>query len=417
MAKAIDKEVLDLARDNYRHAIGADEHVDDRDSDGFIILMPTEEHVESRQKSITTNIEQLESRLKTYMSEKKHFDDLANSDDFKSKSKKKKKKKKKAKASLLSSIFNNADVLNASTDEENEDSDDGYADIKDDKKGKTKSSKPKDTLDSTYGMRFAPVVSYLKDAIDDFDAIADEIQEELETKGTSRGVYRSSQMANLISAKNSKLSAVKELASVARVVSDLEYKKAKDKNANDDNKDAMIARFGSKFLSGGFDDLEISISGSSGKKNKSKVKDKKKKKDFLAMTDSEREELDDEDYGGSVEKSSGKKGTIPEQKELAKRFAEKLISKKGKIDLTPNERYINMEGKYEVVVIVEDALNPSEDWKFTALDKKGREIEGFRKDYKELLPNKKASRMTFDMVKMQATNKATGLKYRILVKD
>lgn len=416
MAKAVDKIILDVARENYRHAIGADMHDDDRDENGFIVLRPTQEHVENRQKSLTTDIDQLQARLKTYMSEKKHFDDIAASDDFKNKSKKSKKKKKKAKASLLASIFNNADNLNSDTDENSEEDDDGYEDIKGEKKPKAKSTKPKDTLDSTYGMRFAPVVSYLKDAIDDFDAIADEIQEELETKGTSRGVYRSSQMANLISAKNSKLSAVKELAAVARVVSDLEYKKAKDKSANDENKDAVIARFGSRYLSGGFDDLDITISASGGKK-KGKVKDKKKKHDFSSMTDDEREEYDEEDYGGTVEKGSSKKGTIPEQKELAKRFAEKILQKKDKLSFTPNEKYIEMEGKYEVVVVVEDPINPSSDWKFTALDKKGREIEGFRKDYKELLPNKKASRMVFDMVKLQATNKATGLKYRILVKD
>ena len=51
--------------------------------------------------------------------------------------------------------------------------------------------------------------------------------------------------------------------------------------------------------------------------------------------------------------------------------------------------------------------------------KKNKEtkIDGFRKDYKELLPNKKTARMTFDMAKMKAINRATNLKYRILVKD
>lgn len=418
MASAIDKAVLDMAKSQYKNMVKNKVYVDDqdRDEEGFIILHPTVEHVETQKKSLTTSIDQLESKLNKYMSEKKHYEDIESSDDFKKEAKKKKKKNKKVKASLLASIFNNADALLAEDDEDldDEDSEEASGDDKKESKKKKKSDKPKDTLDSTYGKRFAPIVSYLQDAISEFDELADDIQSELKTKGTTRGVYRSSQMANLISAKNSKLSAVKELTTVARLVSDLELKKAKEQNDKTESTEKMVAKFGSRFLSGSFDDLDDY--GSKKKKGKEGKKSSKKKKyDFMSMTDEEREEFDDEDYSEKSEKKD--KGKIPEQKELAKMFAEKMIGRKNEFSFTPQEKNIRMEGKYEVVVIIEDILNPSKSWKFTAVDKKGREIEGFRKDYKELLPNKKTARMQFDMSKMKATNKATNLKYRIVVAD
>lgn len=422
MATTIDKTVLDMAKAQYRkmakEKVYDDEY--DRDEEGFIILKPTSNHVEEQQKTLTTSIDQLQSKLNKYMTEKKHYDDIASSDDFKKESKKKKKKNKKAKASLLASIFNNADAI-ANVDDEDIDEDDEDAKSSDSGKKSKKPSKPKDTLDSTYGMRFAPIVSYLQDAISEFDELADDIQAELKTKGTSRGVYRSSQMANLISAKNSKLSAVKELTTVARLVSDLELKKAKEANDKSTSTETMVAKFGSKFLSGSFDDLDdFGVSIKKKKKNKgdsgsSGKSAKKHKYDFMSMTEEEREEFDDEDYSESNKKKD--KGRVPEQKELAKMFAEKMIGRKDEFHFTPQEKHIAMEGKYEVVVVVEDILNPSKSWKFTAVDKKGREIDGFRKDYKELLPNKKTARMTFDMAKMKAINRATNLKYRILVKD
>lgn len=417
MATTIDKEVLDMARKQYKNMVKNRVYADgeERNERGFLILRPTVEHIQERRSSLTTSLDQLESKLGKLMSDKKYYDDIASSDEFKKAAKKKcKKKKKKAKASLLASIFNNADAIAKAEDE---DDDEGYTDAesKDGKKGKSKDEKPKkkktDTLDSTYGKRFAPIVSYLQDAIVEFDSLADDIAEELKTKGTSRGVYRSSQMANLISAKNSKLSAVKELTTVARLVSDLELKKAKEDNAKTDSTETMVARFGSKYLSGSFDDLD-----DYGEKVKKSGKMKKKKKyNFMSMTNDEREAFDDEDYDDDSGKKN--KGKIPEQKELAKKFAEKMIARKDEIKLTPQEKNIRMEGKYEVVVVIEDIMNPSKSWKFTAVDKKGREIDGFRKDYKDLLPNKRSARMIFDIGKMKATNKSTNLKYRIVVKD
>lgn len=416
MATSIDKDVLDMARQKYKDMVKNKVYADgeERNERGFIILRPTVEHVEERRSSLTTSLDQLESKLSKLMSDKKHYDDIAKSDEFKKAAKKKnKKKKKKAKASLLASIFNNADAV--AKEEEESEKEENESEETSDKKSKTDKPKKKktDTLDSTYGKRFAPIVSYLQDAISDFDSLADDIEEELKTKGTSRGVYRSSQMANLISAKNSKLSAVKELTTVARLVSDLELKKAKEDNAKNDSTETMVARFGSRYLSGSFDDLEDY---GDKVKNGGKRKKKKKKYNFMAMTDEEREAFDDEDYDDD---DSGKKtkGKIPEQKELAKKFAEKMIARKDEIKLTPQEKNIRMEGKYEIVVVIDDIMNPSKSWKFTAVDKKGREIDGFRKEYKDLLPNKRTARMVFDIGKMKATNKSTNLKYRIVVKD
>ena len=416
MASSIDKEVLDMARQKYKDMVKNKVYVDgeERNERGFIVLRPTVEHIQERRSSLTTSLDQLETKLSKLMSDKKHYDDIAESDEFKKAAKKKqKKKKKKAKASLLASIFNNADNLAKEEEEEKEEEE---AETKSEKKSKEDKPKKKktDTLDSTYGKRFAPIVSYLQDAISEFDSLADDIEEELKTKGTTRGVYRSSQMANLISAKNSKLSAVKELTTVARLVSDLELKKAKEDNAKNDSTETMVARFGSRYLSGSFDDLDDY--GEKVKKGSKGKKAKKKKYNFMAMTDEEREAFDDEDYDDD---DSGKKnkGKIPEQKELAKKFAEKMIARKDEIKLTPQEKNIRMEGKYEIVVVIDDIMNPAKAWKFTAVDKKGREIDGFRKDYKELLPNKRTARMVFDISKMKATNKATNLKYRIVVKD
>lgn len=441
MGQTIDKDVLDMAKAQYRKMVKgekkkktisdlgitglsmntepADEY--ERDKDGFIVLKPTQSYLDNvvntpaKTPGLTTSIDQLENKLNMYMSEKKSYTSFQDddSDDDKKKDKKGKKKRKKMKEQLLAAMFNDNDGTFNKIDDAEPDDDTDEDDDSSDKK-KKKKERQMDTLESTYGTRFAPIVSYIQDAIDDFDDLADTIESELKTKGTTRGVYRSSQMANLISAKNSKLSAVKELTTVAKMVSDLELKKAKEESGKTDSTETVVAKFGTKFLSGSFDDLDdygMTVK----HKKKTKGGGKKKKYNFMAMSNDEREEFDDEDYDD--DKKGKDKGRIPEQKELAKMFAEKMISNKTDFKLTPHEKNIRMEGKYEVVVVVEDILSPAKSWKFTAVDKKGREIEGFRKEYKELLPNKKSARMVFDMNKMKATNKSTNLKYRILVKD
>ena len=381
--------------DNLFSGIDSGEIEPERDSDGFIILKRKNDKTIGK-SSMTTSLEQLETKLLSIASDEKQFN---NDSDNQVKKPKGKKKRKKDKTQLLENFFNNADEILASEEKNTED----------DEENKTVR---KNTLDSTYGKRFAPIVAYLQDSIADFDELATNIQEELSTKGTTRGVYRSSQMANLISAKNSKLSAVKELASVARIVSDLEYKKSKDNSSKEEDSDVLVARFGTKLLSGSFDD--ISIGGGKGKNKDSIKKKKKKKKDFLAMTDEEREENDAKLSIGYDDDDDGK---MPKQRDLAKAFAAKIAEKKDDMGFTANERFINMEGKYEIVVVVEDVLDPYNSWKFSAVDKQGKEIPNFRKDYKELLPNKKSARLTIDMVKLKATNKSTNLKYRVFIKD
>ena len=82
-----------------------------------------------------------------------------------------------------------------------------------------------DFFDSQY-------IHFLQDADDifEFDKIAADIEADLNSsRNNAKTMYRSSQIGNMISAKNSKLSAVKELGSIAKVISDLEYKKEKDK--------------------------------------------------------------------------------------------------------------------------------------------------------------------------------------------
>ena len=405
----MDVAIYDLGRDQYRRAVGYSEM--DHDSDGFVLLRPTASRVDERKAELTTSIGDLEAKLKQFRAEKAAVTQYQKTDEYKeSKKEGKKKKNKKARESLLNMVFNNADAVAEAEDEEDEE---GYRDNK--KKG---GNKRKDTtLDTTYGKRFSPVVSMLHDTITDFDKIASEIEDELNSsRGQTRNMYRSQQISNLISAKNSKLSAVKELGSIAKTVSDLEYKKDKDKRANEgsDNTKA-ISNLGAKYLRGVFD-IDEDRGESKGKKGKDKKKDKGSS-NFKNSARNMGYDDEDDDENSVRKPSKGDKYKADSDDALARAFAEEIMGRKGEFSFSPHEKHLAMEGKFSIMIAC-DPVNCESDWRFIAIDpKSGKEIEGFRKEYKDLLPSKKKARMRFDLAKKTAYDGASGKKYKLMFTD
>lgn len=407
----MDIDIYNLGREQYRTAVGYNDM--DKDEDGFVVLRPTASRVDARKAALTTSIDDLESKLKQFRAEKAAVVEYQKTDAYKeSKKNGKGKKHKKARASLLNMVFNNADAL---AEEESDEDDEGQ--YKDNKKRVRKEN----TLDTTYGKRFSPVVSMLHDTITDFDKIAAEIEEELNsTRGQTRNMYRSTQIGNLISAKNSKLSAVKELGSIAKTVSDLEYKKEKDKKANEGTDTTKaISSLGAKYLRGVFD-IDDDRGAKSGKKKKKDKGDSSFKKSAKGMGfKSSASDADDDEEEDSVQKpkKNNDKSRADSDDALAKAFAEELMGRKNEFSFTPHERHLNMEGKYTFMVAC-DPMDPENTWRYIAIDPKtGREIEGFRKEYKDLMPSKKKARMRFDLAKKQCTDLNTSKKYKLMFTD
>ena len=414
---AIDNAILEMGRERYREASGLKDM--DRDSDGFIILKPTASHTDKKKAELTADISSLEAKLQRYKEEKQKVIQYQKTDDYRSSKKEQSKKKmKKKKESLLNMVFNNADHMFDDDDEEDEiedsDENEGY---KDSRKAKARAKKANaTTLDTTYGKRFAPVVSMLQDTIFEFDKIAADIEADLNnSRNNTKTMYRSSQIGNMISAKNSKLSAVKELGSIAKIISDLEYKKEKDKKeseGSDNNK--AVANMAAKILRGGLDDIDSS-SGKKGKKNKKSGKNGKSLTSVRGISRSMLDEEDDEDSPyGKVERRSSSMSEN-DQRALANEFAKTLMDNKDKIKLTPWERNVRLEGTYTVQILC-DPLDPTGDWKFVAVSTKNGKILD-DKDYKEILPKKKKTRMRFDLNKARATDQNSNRTYKLMFKD
>lgn len=386
---------IEVGKANYLSAMGVDEMK--RDKDGFIHLTPTAKRADEQAVSLTTSISSLEEKLNKYRAEKAKVDKFKESDEYKeSKKKQKGKKQKKKKQALLDMVFNNADHLAEEEDEEVETDEENYKDSK----KKKKAQKKETTLDTTYGKRFSPVVSMLHDTINEFDKIAEDIQAELDSPQLrSKSMYRSNQIGNLISAKNSKLSAVKELASVATTISNLEYKKDKDRKAEEGSDTSKaISMLGAKYLRGGFETQE---------ERKSK---KKKKKSWD----------DEDDDVGTIKKASSKKSNDDDDdqdesdRELASQLA-KALGKHPDIKFTAAERFVKLEGTWNCVVIA-DSDDPKSDWRFAAIDPStGKIIKDFKEKYPGLLPKKKNARMQFDVNRNKAYDKTSGRTYKLFL--
>lgn len=404
--KMMNKDILDMSNKKFNDMMGISDLK--RDKNGFVVLTPSAKKIDSDSAHLKTDILSLEDKLREYRKKHEKVEKLKETDNYKeSKKKFSKKKNKKAKQHLLEMVFNNAEgddeseVIDPNEDDNDEEN---YRDIK--KKGsKKKSDKPKSTkLDTVYGQRFTPVVSLLHDSITEFDQLADEIRADLDnSKSSAKTMYRSSQMGNLISAKKSKLDAIKELAAVAKTVTDIEYKKEKDTRSENGNNNKAISALGAKYLRGswGFDDDDDSSK-----------KDKKKKK-MKSLAARAKAHEDDDDDGYSEMSLEHKKNN----QALAEEFAKTLVEKKADFKLTAHERFINMEGKYKFVIVA-DPGDVEGTWEFVAVDPKDeKKIKGFRDKYKDLYPSKKKCRMVFDLGKMRVTDRNTARTYKLILKS
>lgn len=396
--KSFDQSVLDLGYERYDQMTGLSDM--ERDSDGFIILKPTANRVDKRKSDLTTDISNLEAKLKQFKQERNQLSQYQQTDEYK-KSKKtmSKKKIKKKKESLLEMVFNNADKAAAEAESEADDDEgeDGIS-YRDSKKAKAKAKKASkdNTLDTTYGKRFSPMVSMLYDTITEFDKIASDIEDELaQARNSSRSMYRSSQISNLLAAKKSKMDAITKLTDIAKTVSDFEYKKDKDRQANEGSDSSKaISNLAAKYLRGSYDMDDKS----------KKAKDKSKKKKSKDWDD------DDDDVDDSI-----KKQRESDNRALAEEFAKTLGKHKGDIKLTPHELYAKMEGKYTIQVLV-DPFDES-DWKFVAVSTKtGKIMENFKDDYPGLLPRKRDTKMIFDIAKLKCTDKISARSYKLILK-
>ena len=399
----MDQAKLEASIAKYNSMVGLDDYP--RDENGFMHLRWSAEKTDSQLDSLTTDISSLEAKLKKFKEEKAEKEKYKKSDDYKeSKKSMSKKKAKKKKESLLAMVFNDADSLKAER-EADEEEDGGKMVDKPKKKGSKKPSETKTTLDTTYGTRYSPMVEMYYDMINEFDAISKDLEAELETmKGPRHQTrYKSDQMGNLLSAKKSKADMIKEVVNIANKVSDLEYKKEKDKkDAEVGDVSREVSNLGAKYLRGSFDIFDM---GDSKKKKKKDKEDKKgKNKDF-----------DDEDDDISSIKKL-KDVDSANDKELAIAFTKALEKNKDKINFTPAERYVNMDGRYDVVIVA-DPLDVEKSARIIAVDKKGKEIKDFKKDYPGLLPRLKNMRMKYDLNRMKATDLNSGRSFKLIMKD
>lgn len=400
-------DVLTSGKAQYLYAMGADDlH---RDKNGFIKLTPTAKRVDEQVSSLTTDISTLEEKLRRYKEDKAKAEQFQKTEAYKeSKKKDKKKKKKKERNELLEMVFNNADHI---AEEELESDDD--ANYRDGKKPARK-KKDETTLETTYGKRFSPVVSMLYDSINEFDKIASDISAELDTPQLrAKTMYRSTQIGNMISARNSKLSAVKELASVATTISNLEYKKDKDRKAEEGSDTSKaISSLGAKFLRGGFDTFED-------RKSDKKNKKSGKKYDKYGRDKSKDDSDDDDDDTGTIKHKTSDDDDADDRESKDREIASELAKALGKhkdIKFTAHERYASMDGSYTIMVAC-DALDPDNTAKFVAVDRKGKIIPNFKDDYPGLLPKRKNCRFVFDIGRKRVQDKNSGRSYKLLFID
>lgn len=394
-----------------------EEDIDEDDETSESPASFNSDNVNDVKAKMTSSIDSIESVLMKYKDDKDAIDETYRSKQrkeyhteplFKPVDKKQKKKERKA---LLENVFNN------SPDDDDEDSE--------------------NRLDTTYGKRFAPVVEYIFDTINEFDNIADSIQNELaNNKANTKGMYYTSQIGNLISARNSKLSAIKELTNISKTISDIEYKREKD-NKKDDEKDLTknFIYMGAQYLRGALNndrdddcknddngDSDVINSGSSSHNRKDK---KRKKKDKKVKNGKKKKKSknhdDDDDDTMSVEYVNDKKSSTPSRNISSKSVSNSddvfnAIMSKRNVELNPYEQFIEVEGTYKFVVVA-DAEKPDDDWTFVAVDPKtDKKIKGFKEKYKALYPDKKLCKMYFNLERMKAIDKATNKSYQLFLK-
>lgn len=400
----MDQKVYELGRNQYRAAAGLDDMP--RDKDGFIVLKPTASRVDKQVARMTTSIDDLESKLDMLRKKKAAAEKYQKTEEYKeSKKEESKKKKKKRRNALMASVFNSAEMSEPDPDAEADEA--NYHDIKGSKKGQK--GRPKTTLETQYGKRYAPLVSMLYESIDRFDQIAKDIDEELKSpKGQVRNMYRSTQIGNLLSAEDKKVKLINDITKIADKVTDIEYrerKESKEKDSGDDSK--MISHLGARFLKGMLDDDDDDDRKGKKKKKRSASnfdRSSKKKKD-------DSDDLDDDDE--ETVKKKKKSSDADDDESLSKALADELINRKKDLGFTEYEKNLDLEGKFNVVVAV-DPLD-LDDWKFMAVDKNGKELKGDIKDRaRKLLPKRSNTKMRIDINKKKAYDARSGRNYRLV---
>lgn len=419
MARPKIDEMRAFAKKEYKRASDGRSRVLDKDpemeydKDGYMILRHISELPPASPKTdLVTDLNALEKRLDIYR-ERHESKRIAEQESNKqsllagSGTKKSKKADKKARKKLLKSIFNNADKAAEDADTVNDNDNE-------------KSTKT-DTLDTTYGLRYTPMVNMIHGIIGEYDELAESIKEDLANRPNTKTMYRSSQIANLISVKNSKLSAIKELTSIAKQITDLEYKKEKDSRSGDADDDKAILSLTTRFLRGSLDNDDIYVSSESPNKKKDK-KDKNKKGSTKTTSDSEdgkptkKREVRGYVSTAKIEKMAEElQDDDADDGELADALGKALIKHKDELDFTPYEKHINLEGKYSLAILA-DSEKPSSSWKFIAVDRDGKEIKGFKDKYPELVPKKSECKMSFNVTKMRVVDKNTSITYKLYLK-
>lgn len=422
MAKSTINNIRAFAKKEYKQATKKPSEFDkdmnqvDHDENGFIVLYHNSELPVNSNTDLVTDLSALEQRLDAYREKAEAKREQARPEEsFNDENKPKKEKKldKKSKKKLLKSIFNNADNLQAAKEANSENSDE------EEKVEET-------TLETTYGKRYAPLVTMVYDLIGEYDDIADDIKNDLATRPNMKTMYRSSQISNLLTAKNSKFAAIKELTSIAKQITDLEYKKEKDNKSDDVSDEKAIIGLTARYLRGSLDDSSYDDVDDAPKS--SSKKDKKKKKNKVSSVapsipdSSESREPKKKDIKGyistaKVEKMAGdlKDEEEADDSELANALGKALMKHKDELSFTAYEKHINMEGKYTLAVLA-DADKPSSNWKFIAIDNDGKEIKGFKDKYGDLVPKKSECHMSFNVAKMRVVDKNTSITYKLYLK-
>jgi hypothetical protein len=238
------------------------------------------------------------------------------------------------------------------------------------------------TLDSQLGLRFSPLLNKQMENYDYVSGIVEELKDDLETSKI-KNKYRTDQTSNLLSAMGQQRALIKDMVDLAKTLSDLELKHAKELRSNqvDKENDAKNAsRIGVDIIKGLYDDI---FDEAADRKKKKKKKNKKEK------------EKEDEDYDDDTDKK------------LSKSLA-KMINR-GELAFTSHELHIDLEGDYEPVVIAdEDDLNGT--WRFILVDKgTGERRKDIEKEYPEILedlPNRKDDTMKFKIDRLKAVDRS-----------
>jgi hypothetical protein len=336
------------------------------------------------EKVESLNLDNLEAKLNMIAKEKQKVEksvEKAEKKEDSLKFKKAKKKKKKQKEQQIRLMFSGTqDSMETDSEEDSE----PIVVVKNNVVKNTEGT----ILDNNIGKRFGHLYAKQIDDYEYISKIVDEIKEDLSVS-QSKNMYRTSQVSNLLSALGQKRTLLKDMTDMAKTISDLELKYAKEERTNKEesgNDDGLASKIGVSIVRGLYDDVfEENI--------------KKKKK-----SSKKRKEDDDDDDEDDMDVSSKKDAS----RRLAERIAKNVV-------FSNYERNIDIEGEYKICVIA-DKDEPKDDWKFIIVDEDGERRKDWEKERPELIPNKKEAKMKFLVDKLKASDTRTGKSYKLILK-